>query len=167
MIRLFDTSRLSVDEASLNISETEQRALYDAVLKILTPSVVENLPDYFHNINSTAAAARWFERMTSESRLFIVRLKQSEDVVGFVFIYSDNLDAHIGYLLGEFFWGLGYAKEFLSALILWCQQNARWSRLIGGVDITNVRSSKLLIGLGFEVLPGVKGTTQFYAYKLD
>ena len=167
MIRLFDTSRLRVDEASLNTPEAELNALYADVLKILIPSVVEHLPTHFHDITSTAAAIRWFERMTSESRLLIIRLKSTEEVIGFAFIYSDNLDAHIGYLFGEFCWGLGYAKELLSGLIKWCREDAHWSRLIGGVDIANVRSSNLLIGLGFVSLPEAKGTTQFYVYKLD
>ena len=166
MIRLFETSRLSVDEASTNISESDRALLYADVLTILTPSVVANLPDYFHEITSIEKAAIWFERMLCESRLLVVKLSGPDQVIGLVFVYSENRDAHIGYLLGERFWGVGYAKELLLGFIEWSKEEGRYSRLIGGVDKENIPSAKLLKGLGFIQEPSSDSSTTFYTYKI-
>lgn len=166
MARAFDTSRLNVDEPLPNISECEKDHLYTEVLKILTPAVVENLPDYFHGISSTEDAANWFEWMTSESRLLIVSKSDAGEVIGFVFVYTDVRDAHIGYLLGETFWRLGYAKELLSGFIEWSKREAVWDKLIGGVDTANISSSCLLKRLGFTDQLPIDGSTVFYTYDL-
>jgi RimJ/RimL family protein N-acetyltransferase len=166
VIRLFETSRLSVDEASTNISESDRTLLYADMLKILTPSVVEHLPDYFHGITSIEKAAIWFKRMLCESRLLTVKLSGSDQIIGLMFVYNDNRDAHIGYLLGERFWGVGYAKEVLLGFIEWSKEEGAYNRLIGGVDKTNISSSHLLKGLGFIPQPSSDGSTTFYTYEI-
>lgn len=167
MIKVFDTSRLSVDEVFYNMSESDRACLYTDVLRILTPIVVENLPAYFHGMTSIKEATGWFDRVVSESRLLAVKQKDGDQIIGFIFIYTDVRDAHIGYLLGESFWGVGYAKELLAGLIEWSKRERAWTKLIGGVDKANIPSSNLLKGLGFKEQLPADGSTIFYTYILD
>ncbi|MCE9684892.1 GNAT family N-acetyltransferase [Shewanella sp. AS16] len=135
----------------------ELNALLLRVAELLTPAVVENLPPYFQGIESLADAERWLELMLSESRLFAVQDKDNGSILGFLFIYiEDAHDAHIGYLLGEAYWGQGLASELIRGLIALAIEAQEWSKLIGGVDKTNQASSNLLRKLGFVELPAAE-----------
>ncbi|SON52960.1 GNAT family N-acetyltransferase [Vibrio tapetis] len=149
MKTVFESTRLKVKQALADGSVYENEPLLERICEILTPSVVENLPPYFHNIHSKAQAQQWLKQMLTESRLFVVELRSSE-VIGFVFAYVEsNDDVHIGYLLAEECWGQGFASELLSAFIEHSTQNESWNKLIGGVDPQNVASARLLKKLGF------------------
>ncbi|MCP4297996.1 MAG: GNAT family N-acetyltransferase, partial [Proteobacteria bacterium] len=141
--------------------------LLDRIIVLLTPAVVENLPPYFQNINSLSEAREWYERMLIESHLFILKDKGDNSIIGFLFAYIENdCDAHIGYLLGEKYWRQGLATELLKGFINYAGKIEDWVKLIGGVDKSNVVSSKLLIKLGFVEQPVEDGQVIFYEYKL-
>ena len=76
-------------------------------------------------------------------------------------------EAHIGYLLGERYWGKGYAKELLSALIKWSSQEGSITKLVAGVEGGNIASSSLLRKLGFMEQEGNTETSVFYEYLLS
>ncbi len=100
----FETQRLKVEEVASELTVPERSALLERVPGILTPSVVENLPPYFHGIVSRELAEIWLDRMFSESRLLQVKYNDNQ-LIGFLFAYvEDESDAHIGYLLAEEFW---------------------------------------------------------------
>lgn len=121
-----------------------------SIVTLLTPNVVETLPPYFHNINTTNDANRWFSNMKSDSHLFGLILKGTTTPIGFVFLSkSSNNKTHIGYLLGDTFWRKGYASEVLLAFIIQCRENRLVKMLVGGVDQDNISSAKLLSKLGF------------------
>jgi hypothetical protein len=100
----FNTSRLNVIEINSSSAKLEQTALVNALPAILTPAVVANLPGYFQGIDSIAAAEKWLANMLNECRLLMLQ-SQHQEVVGLLFIYTENHDAHIGYLLAEQYWG--------------------------------------------------------------
>ncbi|KGJ95097.1 GNAT family N-acetyltransferase [Colwellia psychrerythraea] len=108
----YQTSRLSVVEVFSGTQETDTLV---SITELFTTKVVESLPPYFLNIDSLSDAQDWYKKMVSESRLFMVKHTGSNTTIGFVFVYvGNNANAHIGYLLGESFWGKGYATELLS-----------------------------------------------------
>ena len=91
----FNTPRLNVIEIDSNAAKSEQTALVNALPAILIPAVVANLPGYFQGIASIAAAEKWLANMLDECRLLMLQSQQQE-VVGLLFIYTENHNAHIG-----------------------------------------------------------------------
>jgi len=160
----YQTSRLSVDEV---FSDTQETEILVSITELLTSKVVENLPPYFRNINSILDAQEWFNKMVSESRLFMVKDTGTNTIIGFVFVFvGNNADAHIGYLLGESYWGKGYATELLKGLIDFIKHENKIKRLIAGVATNNIVSSKLLDKLGFVKSASENNETVFYEYQL-
>ncbi|WP_261841454.1 GNAT family N-acetyltransferase [Aliamphritea ceti] len=164
---IYETARLKVYELLQNSAQADKADLLNQAVEVLSPAVVENLPGYFHGINTVAAANEWLDRMLAESRLFMLRLTEVDTIIGFVFVYAgDNKDAHIGYLLAERYWGKGLASEVLAGLIHYAESMTDWQVLIAGVDKANVASSGLLTKLKFIRQPS-DGDSVFYHYHLN
>tara|TARA_R110002111_G_scaffold29064_1_gene61305 strand:+ start:501 stop:1004 length:504 start_codon:yes stop_codon:yes gene_type:complete len=161
----YQTSRLSVAEV---FSSTQENETLVSIIEILTPKVVENLPAYFQNINSISDAHTWFQKMVTDSRLFMVNSTDTNTIIGLVFVYVGNdKNAHIGYLLGESNWGKGYATELLIGLIDFIKQENKIKRLIAGVTAKNIVSSKLLLKIGFVKSASESDETVIYEYQLS
>ena len=161
----YQTTRLQIDEI-FNSNQTPE--FLASVMEILTPSVVGNLPPYFQNVNSIASAQEWLNHVVSDGRLFIVKPIGDSKAIGFVFLSTENCaDTHIGYLLGESFWGKGYATEILKGLIDFIESEDQVTRLIAGVATDNVASIKLLQKLGFIHSTSEDNGTMFYEYRLS
>lgn len=162
----FETSRLKVTEIAADFSLPERASLIDQVPEILTQSVVENLPPYFHGIDSSELADIWLTRILSESQLLLV--KSTDDfLIGFLFVHLQNEnEAHIGYLLAEKYWGKGLASELLQAFIREASKGTLWVKIIGGVDKSNIASINLLKKLGFLERAGGEGNVVNYEYTI-
>jgi len=88
--------------------------------------------------------------------------------MGFVFISTENTSGtHIGYLLGESYWGKGYATEILKGLIGFLESEDKITNLIAGVAKDNVASIKLLHKLGFIKSSSEDNGTIFFDYRLS
>jgi RimJ/RimL family protein N-acetyltransferase len=162
---IYKTSRLSVVEFFKATSETQMLV---SIMELLTPNVVQSLPPYFQNIDSISDAQNWLDKMVSQSRLFKVVHVGSNTTIGFIFVYPGNdAQAHIGYLLGEPYWGKGYATELLIGLIDFLERENNIKRLIAGVATNNIVSSTLLQKLGFVKGEGESKETIFYEYELS
>ncbi|WP_209326955.1 GNAT family N-acetyltransferase [Pseudoalteromonas sp. PA2MD11] len=162
----FNTPRLNVIEINSNTAKLEQTTLVNALPSILTPAVVANLPGYFQGIDSIAAAEKWLANMLNECCLLMVQ-SQHQDVVGLLFIYTENHDAHIGYLLAEQYWGQGLAFELLQGFINLAGTQSHWHKLIAGVDESNTPSIKLLKKLAFEEQAPKENGMLFYEFNLN
>ncbi|MCF2846831.1 GNAT family N-acetyltransferase [Pseudoalteromonas sp. ACER1] len=162
----FTTKRLNVIEINASSSMVEHHQLTIALPAILTPAVVENLPSYFQGIDSIAAAEKWLANMLNECRLLMVQ-SQHQDVVGLLFIYTENQDAHIGYLLAEQYWGRGLAFELLQGFINLASTQSHWHKLIAGVDESNTPSIKLLKKLAFEEQASKENGMLFFEFNLN
>lgn len=161
----YKTNRLSVCEAFIIPQESK---LLAAITELLSPRVVESLPSNFQNINSLSDAEDWYRNMLSESRLFMVNFANTDTIIGFVFVFVENdTDAHIGYLLGEPYWGQGYATELLEGLITFMKLENQIKRLVAGVARNNIVSSKLLHKLGFNISTSEHDDTVFYELLLS
>lgn len=162
----FESQRLTVVEITGELDLSKHSYLLERIPQILTPVVVENLPPYFHGIGSYEQARIWLERMLLESRLLQVETEEHE-LIGFLFAYVENDEyAHIGYLLGEEYWGRGLASELLQGFIHEVEKSESWLKLIGGVDQSNVASAKLLKKLGFIEQTANDSGVVFYEYTI-
>lgn len=167
MALAFTTSRLKVTELSDNIEPSELESLLARVPKLLSSKVVEHLPPNFQGIYSKADAQDWFEKMTSQSRLLLVESDELNIAVGFLFVFVESGgEAHIGYLLGENYWGQGLASELLRGFIKQVANSESWSKLVGGVEHANESSSRLLLKLGFIEQPRNEEGIVYYMYSL-
>lgn len=164
---IFETSRLKAKELSSAIVSESNPKLITQILNVLTPSVVHNLPPYFHGINDESQASKWLERILSDGRLVEVT-DDSGELVGFIFIHETNhTTSHIGYLLAESYWGKGLATELLKEFINTVKVTESWEVLVAGVNASNQASCQLLKKLGFiEKLPN-EGNSLFFEYYLQ
>jgi len=162
----FNTQRLNVIELNSNDTKSERTTLVNALPAILTPAVVANLPGYFQGIDSIAAAEKWLANMLNECRLLMLQ-SQHQEVVGLLFIYTENHDALIGYLLAEQYWGQGLAFELLQGFINLAGTQSQWHKLIAGVDESNTPSIKLLKKLAFEKQASKENGMLFYEFNLN
>jgi RimJ/RimL family protein N-acetyltransferase len=160
------TQRLNLIELS------SEEALIDdlliaAIPSILTEAVVASLPPYFHGVSNGAEAKAWLSKMRSESRLFLIQDK-GDACLGFVFVSNtEKAEKHIGYLLGQEYWGKGFANELLHAFIKRAEQIESWRSLVGGVDKGNVASANLLLKLGFIPQESEHENVHFFEYVLN
>lgn len=175
----FTTPRLKIYQVPTSRIGNED-ALIAAIPSLLTPNVVAHLPPYFHGIANADQAQAWLDKMRSESQLFIIESQQSartseanatdhdSPIIGFMFIYSEQQTAHLGYLLAEPYWGQGLARELLTHLVPWAKQQHQWHSLVGGVSTDNPASSHLLTSLGFTKQPHeANADTVFYSLLLQ
>jgi RimJ/RimL family protein N-acetyltransferase len=147
----FKTKRLNIKQANAEVESFEKGDFAVQILSILSVNVTQELPPYFQNLQTKSDAHNWFQKMVSESELLLVHSATSNELIGFVFLYSDdNASAHIGYLLKENAWGQGFASELLSGLIEHIKDNQLWTKLIAGVSPNNKASQHLLTKVGFE-----------------
>lgn len=161
----YQTTRLRVDGVFDSKQDPE---FLISVKDILTPSVVGNLPPHFQDVNSISSAQEWLSHVVSDGRLFIVKRIGESKAIGFVFLSTENGgDTHVGYLLGESYWGKGYATEILKGLIDFIESEDQMTRLIAGVATDNIASIKLLKKLGFIHSSSEDNGTIFYQYRLS
>ncbi|WP_394145705.1 GNAT family N-acetyltransferase [Vibrio atypicus] len=162
----FESQRLKVVEITEEFDLSKHSYLLERIPQILTPAVVENLPPCFDEIRSSEQAGIWLERMLLESRLLQVKA-EGHDLIGFLFAYVENDEyARIGYLLAEEYWGWGLASELLQGFIHEVEKSESWLKLIGGVEQSNIASTKLLKKLGFIEQPSKESGVVFYEYTI-
>lgn len=167
MLISFKTTRLDVFEVAADEPVLDLAAILESIPQILTSPVVENLPPYFHGVDSIDAAKVWLHKMLSESRLLKIQL-QGGPLIGFLFIHLENgSQAHIGYLLAEEYWGKGLASELLQEFISVTANRQEWSEIVGGVDPSNLASAHVLKKLGFIESVNDESDVVFYEYRLS
>jgi len=157
---------LLVSELTSAVDNTSETLLVTAI-ELLNDNVVLHLPDHFKDINNTENALLWYQTMQADARLFVIKMRASKLIIGYIFIYEDtDNNAYIGYLLGEKFWGQGFAKEALSAFIDWAKTSAKWPQFLAGVEVKNTGSIALLEKLGFKKVRGNDKSSGNLFYQL-
>ncbi len=165
-VPVFATPRLVIEEVYSELNQACKSGLLTQAIELLSADVVKSLPPDFHGITSLELAEQWFLTLSAQSRIMVIKRAELGPAIGFIFLYeSSDRSAHVGYLLGQHYWGKGYAKEFLRGLIKWCEEQGSLSSLRGGVEMTNLASKKLLTALGFVEVSAENGVL-FYQYRL-
>jgi RimJ/RimL family protein N-acetyltransferase len=153
----FETSRLVVQHwKTPNLADR----LAIEVVSILTPEVVKDLPSSWQRVNSPDQALAWLKERDDESILCTIRLKPGQQTVGFLLLNLDPPDGsqmvmRLGYLLSSKVWGNGLGSELIAGLVEWCARSSWVSRLVGGVEVRNRPSLRVLEKNGFvRIDPG-------------
>jgi ribosomal-protein-alanine N-acetyltransferase len=102
-------------------------------------------------------ARAWFKRMSDlqavgKALQFVVTTKATGKAIGtcLLFHFEDTAgSAELGYVLGQAHWGQGCMREALTALINYAFDQMSLCTVNATVDVRNVRSNRLLLGLGF------------------
>ncbi len=107
---------------------------------------------------SIADGQAWFEHRSGHQASgialhFAIVAKDTGTAIGTCSLFQfdeDNLHAKIGYVLGRAFWGQGYAREAIAALIDFAFNEMSLRRLQAEAAPQNTASTRLLQRLGFK-----------------
>lgn len=165
---LFKTERLTIEP--LDGTDKINSGLLGQIPKILTSKVTQGLPSDWQPIDNEASTLHWLENRLSEGNICSVSQLSSKQVFGFLFLYKQKVDqeseelfreVRIGYLLAEHCWGNGFGSELVAGLVRHCKELGNISCLIGGVEVGNLGSIRVLTNNGFE-LKETSGDTVIY-----
>ncbi|WP_298817723.1 GNAT family N-acetyltransferase [uncultured Roseibium sp.] len=128
--------------------------LADLVFLANNKTVAANLAAMPHpyTIENARALVKQADRVRDKSALFAIRLKSTGRLVGvakYAPVDSEG-PVHIGYWLGEPFWGRGLATEAVHALVDHAFTYHDINELQGSCRVTNPASRRVLIKSGFQ-----------------
>lgn len=85
---------------------------------------------------------------------WVVRTKDEGKIVGSLqsTLYVDRRSASVAYLFGPAYWGHGFAREGVGAVLGWLRARRDVRVIEALVDARNLRSIRLLRGLGFQLI---------------
>ena len=147
----FQTARLAVTHWEPVIEGRTTRArLVDDLPNLLTDAVTAELPPALHL--PQGRAQDWIDARLSESDVYLVQDRGTARLIGLMILGSppakDEPALHLGYLLGEFAWGQGFASELVQGVVRASKSIAPLC-LIAGVGVQNPASSRVLTKAGF------------------
>ena len=161
----FKTERLVVQHWAEHLKNPALRKKLAADLQpVLTSVVLRHLPDPLHISNAPHAIHDWMSAREDESTVLTVRHAADHALLGLVILADmpgdgGQTEVHLGYLLAETAWGIGYATEIISGLIGWYKKEKPDVTLIGGVEKDNPASARVLEKCGFRVAPNLSSDT--------
>lgn len=162
----FDTARLKVNAWADDLNGAARQKLIEELGGILTPEVLQHLPEPLQISNTPEAIDAWIDDRVAESDVLAVREISSSTLVGLIILATFKeqvLVVHLGYLLGETYWGKGLATELLRGLVGWYAKQGEPAELLGGVERDNIASAKVLQKVGFERAEELSiGTTDMF-----
>ena len=163
----YQTERLSVLGYDGYMKKSD---LPGQLLHIMTPAVKQALPSAWQNINTASEADNWLKRVNDECSFLLVQLKDTQEIIGFVFLYEPPItrlpiDVRIGYLLNEQYWGAGIASEMIKGFLTWCNTYGSIRSITGGVELDNIGSIKVLEKNGFVPAESNEDGSIFYVYN--
>ncbi|MDJ1017958.1 MAG: GNAT family N-acetyltransferase [Paracoccaceae bacterium] len=154
VIDQFNTERLQVLDWRALLDDEEARPILERALsEILTPPVLENLPEVLQPDTGADGISRWIDARAAESDVMLVTEIESGAHIGLLILapdpHSDDADTlHIGYFFSEKAWKKGFATELVMGLV--SELDAREPvALVGGVGKGNLASSHVLRKAGF------------------
>jgi len=166
----FQTERLNIVGYISHINnQANKDNLTNQVIEIMSPKVTESLPSGWQNINTTTVAEKWLNEINLECSFLLVQLKNTNEVIGFIFLYEPDdiklpIDIRLGYLLGEKHWGSGLGSELIKGLLICCKSSEAINSITGGVEADNIGSIKVLEKNGFIQTESNNEGVLFYVY---
>lgn len=152
----FSTKRLVVIhwDTEFHDKQTKLR-LTDDLANLLTPRVLEHLPEPLQLQTGANAVPYWISARQAEADVYTLRCQSTGRLFGLLILagFSKGVaqtTIHIGYLFGETSWGQGLATEMLAGLVDWKLNGGQNTLLMGGVGKGNPASARVLQKAGFE-----------------
>lgn len=161
-----DNNNITASTLTRNVmSELKNGILDEEVTSFLPPSLVF--------IPGKTSIQTWSETFHDGSDVSTIRYKNDEEgpasssssspspLAGVLLLKQEESsdesenELHIGYIFGKKFWGKGLATELLKGLMKSLVEVVGYKgKVVGGVDPSNIASSKVLMKVGFsEVQP--------------
>jgi len=83
---------------------------------------------------------------------FTVRLRDTREILGMITIapHHNPQDTEISYIFARKHWRNGYARECISALLDFCGNVLKLTRVVSETQAANVKSCRLLEGIGYK-----------------
>ena len=151
----FETERLRAGEwHSMPLQSWQHQDLDRLVANTLTDPVTQPLPESWQGSYTLERARRWITERDSEGTTLLMIEKSSGRAIGLLLLaecsVSNGVEIRLGYLLGEPFWGNGFATELVAGLAAWCRLQPSIGCLAGGVAEDNPASARVLEKNGFR-----------------
>ena len=170
-ITTFETQRLKIRDWTAALADPARRSALELALRsILSPAVLAPLPPPLQLTEGPGDLAAWVDARAAESDVLSITEKATSQLVGLVILAqipepADQTTVHIGYLFAEVAWGQGLASEMLQGLVFATRADAPL-KLLGGVDVSNPASARVLQKAGFHQDPGLSDE-QTHMFALD
>jgi RimJ/RimL family protein N-acetyltransferase len=171
-VSLFKTQRLIITPLSRSFADSSK--FLQQIPQVLTTEVTKTLPISWQQVEDEMKGRQWLNDRLSEGIVCSITNSSNERLIGFLFLYEQELisarltqasepflEVRIGYLLAEQHWGKGLASELIAGLISYYKERGNVSCLVGGVELSNIGSIKVLTKNGFE-LKDTNGDTGFF-----
>lgn len=151
----YQTERLQVIAYPQFVLTHSEQSLIQKIPTILSAEVTKSLPEGWQGIDSDAKATTWLQERTHEGWVFVIEFVPDNEVIGFLFLYSDfsvsRPDLRLGFLISGDYWGLGLGSELIRGLIVWCEERGIFGSITGGVEKLNKASIRVLEKNGFQL----------------
>ncbi len=89
-------------------------------------------------------------RASGGGEVFVVARKPDSYCLGTIGLERREGGLHLGYALGKFYWGQGYATEAAGALVRFAFETLNEPRILASYALDNPASGRVLTKLGFE-----------------
>lgn len=146
----FESDQLRINELTKSSTKDQLLKLAGGTIEILTPEVLKDLPKHWQKDYDTQTATTWLETQILESKLLQIREKNNPKLIGFLILFEQEEQIYLGYLFNSNYWGKGYGKELVLALIDFLKASQWRGALTGGVSKKNIASIKILEKCGFS-----------------
>lgn len=162
-----NTDRLIIqDWANVLALKPERDALLRELEPMLTPAITTYLPLNMGFPGSYASISDWVDDRIAEADVMCIHIRDTQKLAGLLFCFtepdSDDVPViHVGYFLGEEFWGRGIGTESLGALVSEFRTRSP-IRLEAGVDRENIGSARVLAKSGFVLKPDQPEPGRYY-----
>lgn len=165
-MQAFD-ARISLTPLSTENIPHQANQLIACIRELFTPAVTQFLPPSFQQLSSDECIYNWLLSMANESKLMLVQ-NEFKQPIGLIFAHESAPHMlQLGYLLGQQFWGKGYAFEMLTSYISYLSRETQVTSVLAGVSKENTASIALLNKLGFcKQMTGLNNHSDEYCYKL-
>lgn len=168
----FRTQRLAIGRLNPGIGEgIGPQADLDAIAAILTPAVLEHVPEPLQMHAGPNPVASWVAARLTESVLYSVSEVSRETIVGLMILAQtaepgDTPTLRLGYLFAKSVWGRGYGTELVAGLLQGLE-GANWKgQILAGVSTGNPGSARILLKTGFTEVPAGEAHSRTYRYIL-
>ena len=144
---------------TLSADQWPLQNLSAVVMNILTPAVTKSLPPSWQGQYTEQRAKNWIIERDNEAVVLLVVEARSANAIGIVILFEsgsdqNGIDWRLGYILGEQFWGQGFATELLDGLVNMARLRNIKS-IAGGVEKANIASRRVLEKCAFNLSAAV------------